>query len=84
MKEAKRDPISLIARTLIIHRRRADLSRRELSEMAQVSESAIFNIEKKKGARLDTLLKLFSVLNIQLRMEGPFMGEVLAEENDDA
>ena len=52
--------------------------------MAQVSESAIFNIEKKKGARLDTLLKLFSVLNIQLRMEGPFMGEVLAEENDDA
>lgn len=85
MKNAKTDPLSLIARALAIHRKRAGLSRRELSVLAQVSESAIFNIEKmKQGVRLETLLKLFSVLNIRLRLEGPFMQDALGGEGGHA
>jgi DNA-binding XRE family transcriptional regulator len=77
--------MSVIARAVLHHRKKAGLSRRELAETADVAESCIYNIEKMStGVRLDTLLKLFSVLNIRLDLHGPFMDEIQSGERGDA
>lgn len=80
MKEANTSELSQIAEIVLRHRKKAGLSRRELKVLADVSESAIYNVEKAtaEGVRLETLLKLFAVLNIKLKLEGPFV------EADDA
>ena len=84
MKEAK-NTMSLIARAVLHHRKKAGLSRRQLSELSGVTESCIYTIEKVSGGcRLDTLLKLFSVLNIRLALHGPFIDEISADEERDA
>lgn len=77
--------MSLIARAVLHHRKKAGLSRRQLSELADVAESCIYNVEKMSGGvRLDTLLKLFSVLNIRLYLHGPFIDDVLDQGGNDA
>lgn len=77
--------MSVIARAVLHHRQKAGLSRRELAEAADVAESSIYNIEKMStGVRLDTLLKLFAILNIRLDLHGPFMGEIQSGERGDA
>lgn len=75
-----------IGRVVRVHRDKAGLSRRALAEVAGVSESAIYSVEAgTPGVRLETLLKLFAVLNIRLRLEGPFAQEaVQAAEPDEA
>lgn len=58
------------------HRERAGLSRRSLSALSDVSETAIYDAEHgKPTVRLDTLLALFGVLNLSLRVEGPLVDE---------
>ncbi len=81
MKEAN-NAAAAVAHAVLTHRRKAGLSRRELAEAAGVSESAIYNVEKmSSGVRLETLLRLFTILNIRMRLEGPFMDEALAVED---
>ena len=61
---------------LRFHRDRAGLSRRGLSALSGVSETAIYDAEHgKPTVRLDTLLSLFDALNLSLRVEGPLVGE---------
>ena len=58
------------------HRERAGLSRRALSALSGVSETAIYDAEHgKPTVRLDTLLALFGVLNLSLRVDGPLVAE---------
>lgn len=58
------------------HRERAGLSRRALSALADVSETAIYDVEHgKPTVRLDTLLALFDALNLSLRVKGPLVDE---------
>lgn len=61
------------------HRERAGLSRRALSELAGVSETAIYDVEHDKSTvQLQTVVLLFNVLNVQLRYESPLMPLLLA------
>jgi HTH-type transcriptional regulator/antitoxin HipB len=54
-------------------RKQSGLSQRQLAQLAGIGKTAVFDIEKgKKTVRLDTLLKVFSVLNIQLILQTPF------------
>ncbi|MDT7858322.1 helix-turn-helix domain-containing protein [Rubrivirga sp. S365] len=58
------------------HRERAGLSRRALSALSGVSETAIYDAEHgKPTVRLDTLLALLNVLNLSLHVEGPLVAE---------
>ena len=58
------------------HRERASLSRRALADLSGVSETAIYDTEHgKPTVRLDTLLALFGVLNLSLRVDGPLVAE---------
>lgn len=62
------------------HRRIAGLTQKELAELASIGKTAVFDIEKGKPTiRLDTLMRVLEVLNIDLRLEGP-----LPTESNDA
>ncbi len=56
------------------HRKKAGLSQERLAFLAGVGKTMIFDIEKGKlSIRLDSLLKILKVLNIQLDFQGPLM-----------
>lgn len=56
------------------HRIKAGLSQVELSKLAGVGKTAIFDLEKgKKTIQLDTLAKILKALNISMRFESPLM-----------
>lgn len=72
-----------IGRIILYHRKRAGLSRRALSDLSGVSESAIYEVEHgKETVRFDTLLSLFAALNVTLRLESPLMGEYERQEGE--
>lgn len=59
----------------IIHycRKQSGLSQQELARLADVGKTVVFDIEKgKETVRLNTLLKVLDVLNIQLKLVMPF------------
>lgn len=59
---------------VIWHRKKSKMSQQDLALAANVSRTAIQRLEKGQlTIQLDTLLKIFNVLNIQLIFEGPLM-----------
>jgi len=63
-----------IGRVIRAHREAAGLSRRDLSELAGVGTTALFDVEHgKETAQLRTLLRLLDALNIVLRLDSPLM-----------
>jgi HTH-type transcriptional regulator/antitoxin HipB len=73
---------SEIAKIVHYHRKRGNLSRLELAELAEVGKTVIYDIEKaRKDYRIDTLLKVLRVLNIDLRLESPLMEEYEASSH---
>jgi y4mF family transcriptional regulator len=59
----------------IVHycRKQSGLSQQELAKLAGVGKTVIFDIEKgKETVQLNTLLKVFDVLNIHMKVETPF------------
>lgn len=62
-----------IGETIRQFRKKAGLTQQQLAEFAGVGKTVVFDIEKGKSTvQLDTLLKILSVLNIQLKLETPF------------
>lgn len=56
------------------HRKKSGLTQLEAAKLAGIGKAAVFDIEHgKTSVQLDTLQKLLSVLNIQMRFEGPLM-----------
>ncbi|MFH1829825.1 MAG: type II toxin-antitoxin system Y4mF family antitoxin [Pseudomonadota bacterium] len=56
------------------HRKRSGLSQIELARIAGVGKTVVFDIEHgKESVRLNTLLKVLNVLNIQIIFKGPFI-----------
>lgn len=66
------------------HRERASLSRRALSELCGVSETAIYDAESSKpAAKLSTLRSLAAALNLTFSVDGPLAGDFLSERQKD-
>ena len=56
------------------HRKAAHLSQLQLSELADVGKTVVFDIEKgKETVKLETLRKILKVLNIKVRLVSPLM-----------
>ena len=56
------------------HRVKAKLSQEGLAKLAGLGKTVIFDIEKGKlSVRLDTLLKVLEVLNIQMAFQSPLL-----------
>ncbi len=55
-----------------MHRKAANLTQLELAELAGVGKTVVFDIEKgKKTVKLDTLMKILKVLNIEMQLTSP-------------
>ena len=62
-----------IANLIHYYRKQSGLSQQELASLAGVGKTVIYEIEKgKESVRLNTLLKVLDVLNIQMKFETPF------------
>ena len=60
------------------HRKAASLTQIQLAEMAGVGKTVVFDLEKgKETVQLDTLLKIFKVLNIKVQLESPLMNKLI-------
>ena len=62
-----------IAKTVRFCRKQSGLSQLALAQLAGVGKTVVFDIEKgKQSVQLDTLLKIFDVLNIRMKLDTPF------------
>lgn len=60
------------------HRKAAGLSQIQLAEMAGVGKTVVFDLEKgKETVQLNTLLKIFKVLNIKVQLHSPLMNKII-------
>lgn len=63
-----------IGKIVRFHRKKAGLTQEDLGTLAELGKTVIFDIEKGKlGVKLDTLLKVFHVLNIRMEFQSPLM-----------
>ena len=66
-----------------MHRKAARLSRVRLAELADVGKTVIYDIEKgKESVQLDTLRKIFKVLNIKIVLTSPLMENLQNNGNE--
>lgn len=62
-----------IGREICYYRKHSGLTQRQLADLAGVGKTVIFDIEKGKTTiKLNTLLKVLNVLNIQIKLILPF------------
>ena len=67
-------PSHELASIIKLHRKAAKLSRIQLAELAGVGKTVIYDIEKgKESVQLNTLRKIFKVLNIKIVLTSPLM-----------
>ncbi len=75
MVHISRENIAEIGKVILFHRKKAGLSRIALAEVADVGKTVIYDIEHgKRTVRLNTLMNIFNVLNISLKLESPIIG----------
>ncbi len=56
------------------HRKKMGLSQSDFAKIAGVGKTVIFDIEHaKKTVKLETLLKVLTALNIQIKFQSPLM-----------
>jgi y4mF family transcriptional regulator len=66
-----------------MHRKSAKLSRVQLAELAGVGKTVIYDIEKgKESVQLDTLRKVFRVLNIKIVLTSPLLESLSDMSNE--
>ena len=64
------------------HRKKAGLSRNELAVIADVGKTVIYDIEHgKQTIHFQSVIKILSVLNIQMDFKSPFMDAFKQNKN---
>lgn len=67
---------STLGEIVRFHRKRANLSQKELADLAQVGKTVVFDLEKgKESIQLDTINAIMFVLNIRFSVNGPIMNQ---------
>jgi HTH-type transcriptional regulator/antitoxin HipB len=65
---------SEIASLIRFHRKKSGLSQEALAKLAGVGKTVVFDAEKgKESIQLDTVKKIFRILNITMKFESPLM-----------
>ena len=66
--------LQTIGSIIQFHRKQAGLSQKEMADLAEIGKTAVFDLEKgKSNFRIETLLKICTILNIELEFKGPLM-----------
>lgn len=69
--------IERIGEIIKFHRQKSGLSRQQLAIFAGVGKTTIYDLENgKMGIRLNTLLKIFNILNIRIQLDSPLLPEL--------
>ena len=64
------------------HRKKSGLSQRGLADMAGVGKTAVFDLEQGKvTVRMDTVVKICHILNIQLTLDSPLIEQWKAQHS---
>ena len=73
-----------LADILLFHRKRSGLTQQELAELAGVGKNMVYQLEGgRQSVRLENLLKVLRVLNIELDFQSP-LREAFYKEYSDA
>ena len=63
-----------IAEVVKYHRTKSGLNQKQLADLAGVGKTVVYDIEKGKDTvRFNTLMKIFNVLNIKIKLESPLI-----------
>ncbi|TAL34480.1 MAG: transcriptional regulator [Spirochaetes bacterium] len=63
-----------IGNIVLIHRKKSGLTQKGLAIVAGVGKTVVFDIEKgKETVQINSLLKVFSVLNISIVLKSPII-----------
>ncbi|MBV5305340.1 MAG: helix-turn-helix transcriptional regulator [Desulfobulbaceae bacterium] len=72
-----------LASIILFHRKRSGLTQQKLAELAGVGKNLIYELENgKQSVRLENLLKVLRVLNIELDFHSPLRESFLRESPD--
>lgn len=72
---------SHLANVIRQHRKQAGLSQQDLAKYAGVGKTVIYDIEHaKESIQLNTLLKVLSVLNIQIQLSSPLIAQMAVND----
>ena len=62
------------------HRKKSNLTQKQLADLAGVGKTVVFDIEHgKKSVQFDTLQNVWSVLNISIKLDSPVMNQCVEE-----
>ncbi len=71
------------AEIIVFHRKRSGLSQQALAELAGVGKNLVYELEGgKQTVRLENLLKVLRVLNIELDFKSPLREAYMRERAD--
>lgn len=71
-----------IGKTITFLRKQSGLTQKQLADLAGVGKTVVFDIEKgKETVQLNSLLKIFSALNIEIELSNPIIH--LMEKSDE-
>ncbi len=63
-----------IGKTITFLRKQSGLTQNKLADLAGVGKTVVFDIEKgKETVQLNSVLKIFSVLNIKMELSNPII-----------
>ncbi len=63
-----------IGKIIHAHRKKSNLTQKQLADLAGVGKTVVFDLEKGKATvQLNSLLKILSALNIKLELTSPLM-----------
>jgi y4mF family transcriptional regulator len=69
-----------LASIIKMHRKAAKLTQLQLAELAGIGKTVVFDIEKgKETIKLQTLKKIFKVLNIEMKLSSPLLSGQMNE-----
>jgi HTH-type transcriptional regulator/antitoxin HipB len=72
-----------LANIILFHRNRSGLTQLELAELAGVGKNMVYELENgKQSVRLDNLIKVLRVLNINITFQSPLRESFLKEYPD--
>ncbi len=74
---------NMLADLILFHRKQSGLTQQELAELAGVGKNMVYELENgKQSVRLENLLKVLQVLNIELDFQSPLRKVFLKEYSD--
>jgi y4mF family transcriptional regulator len=63
-----------IGKIILSHRKKSNLTQKQLADLAGVGKTVVFDLEKGKATvQLNSLLKILFALNIKLELTSPLM-----------